>query len=456
METIKKAKRTRDLTEGTIWKQLLLFALPLLGSSLIQQMYNTVDLIFVGNVLGKEASAAVGASSLIITCLVGFFTGLSVGTVIIIAQSFGHKSKTDLQRAVHTAIGLSFLGGAILMVIGYLGAPHFLRWMNTPEEISSTSLSYLRIYFLSFISVITYNMGSGILRAVGDSKSPLLYQLIGGITNVGMDALFLVVFDYGVDGVAWATFFSQTIAAGCVLIHLSMTNGDHHLSWIKIRIDKDFFFRILKVGVPVGLQSLVITLSNVFAQYQINSFGVDAIAAFTAYFKVELIIYLPIVAFGQAIPTFSAQNIGAGKFERMKIGTIVCLMMGITLTIATSVTALIFGRQAFGVFNQDSSVIDSGIRIIQTSFPFYFLYVILEVLGGTIRGAGKSTPPMIIILLNICVLRTILLFSIMSFYHDVRGVAMTYPITWAATAACMSVYFFKGKWLKKGKVDIIS
>lgn len=449
METIEKAKRTRDLTEGTIWKQLMLFALPLLGSSLIQQLYNTVDLIFVGNVLGKEASAAVGASSLIITCLVGFFTGLSVGAVIIIGQSYGHKSKTDLQRAVHTAIGLSFLGGALLMVIGYIGAPHFLRWMNTPEEIWSTSLSYLRIYFLSLIAVIIYNMGAGNLRAVGDSKSPLLYQLIGGITNVVMDALFVVVFDFGVDGVAWATLFSQTIAAGCVLIHLSRTNGDHHLSWIKVRIDKDFFSRILKVGVPVGLQSLVITLSNVFAQYQINSFGVDAIAAFTAYFKVELIIYLPIVAFGQAITTFSAQNIGAGKIERMKIGTKICLVMGIALTIATSVTTLIFGRQAFGVFNQDSSVIDYGIRIIQTSFPFYFLYVILEVLGGTIRGAGKSTPPMIIILLNICVLRTILLFSIMSFYHDVRGVAMTYPITWAATSACLSVYFFKGKWLKE-------
>jgi len=242
LETIEKAKRAHDLTEGTIWKQLLLFALPLLGSSLIQQLYNTVDLIFVGNVLGKEASAAVGASSLIITCLVGFFTGLSVGTVIIIAQSFGHKSKTDLQRAVHTAIGLGFLGGALLMVIGYIGAPHFLRWMNTPEEIWSTSLSYLRIYFLSLISVVTYNMGAGILRAVGDSKSPLFFQLIGGITNVVMDALFVVVFDYGVDGVAWATLFSQTIAAGCVLMHLSRTNGDHHLSWIKIRIYKDFFF----------------------------------------------------------------------------------------------------------------------------------------------------------------------------------------------------------------------
>jgi putative MATE family efflux protein len=445
----KITESTRDLTKGTIWKQLLLFALPLLGSSLIQQLYNTVDLLFVGNFLNKEAFAAVGASSLIITCLVGFFTGMSAGTGVVSAQSFGRKSKTDLQRAVHTAIGFSFLGGAMLMAIGYIGAPAFLRWMNTPAEILGISVSYLRIYFLSLISIVTYNMGSGILRAVGDSKSPLLYQFVGGIINVVMDALFLVVLGYGVEGVAWATLFSQTVAAGCVLIHLSLTSGDHHLSWIKIRIDKDILIRILQVGVPVGLQSLVITLSNIFVQYQINGFGVEAIAAFAAYFKVELVIYLPIVAFGQAITIFAAQNIGAGKIERMKKGTRDCLLMGMMLTVITSAVMLVFGREAFWIFNHDFSVIGYGIRIIQTTFPFYFLYVILEVLGGSIRGSGKSTPPMLIVLLNICVFRTILLFTIMTFYTDIRGVAMVYPITWATTAACMSVYFLKGKWLEK-------
>ncbi len=447
MKTYKKTEGTRDLTEGVIWKQLLLFTLPLLGSSLIQQLYNTVDLLFVGNFLGKEAFAAVGASSLIITCLVGFFTGLSAGTAVISAQTFGRKSKAELQRAVHTAIGLSFLGGAVLMAIGYSGAPLFLRWMNTPAEILGISVSYLRIYFLSLLSVVTYNMGSGILRAVGDSKSPLLYQLIGGITNIVLNALFLIVLGYGVEGVAWATLFSQTVAAGCVLIHLSITNGDHHLSWSKIRIDKETIFRILHVGVPVGLQSLVITLSNIFVQYFINGFGVEAIAAFAAYFKVELVIYLPIVAFGQAITTFSAQNIGAGEIERMKKGTRDCLLMGITLAIITSALMLIFGREAFWLFNRDSLVIDYGIRIIQTTFPFYFLYVILEVLGDSIRGSSKSIPPMIIVLLNICVLRTILLFTITTYYADLRGVAITYPVTWATTAVCMSVYFLKGKWL---------
>lgn len=442
-------KSTRDLTKGIIWKQLLLFALPLLGSSLIQQLYNTVDLLFVGNFLNNEAFAAVGASSLIITCLIGFFTGMSVGTGVVSAQSFGSKSKADLQRIVHTAIGFSFLGGAILMAIGYVGAPTFLLWMNVPTEILDISVSYLRIYFLSFVSIVTYNMGSGILRAVGDSKSPLLYQLIGGIMNVIMDAIFLVILDYGVEGVAWATLFSQTVATGCVLLHLSLTDGDHHLTWSKIRIDKDILTRILQVGIPVGLQSLVITLSNVFVQYQINGFGVEAIASFAAYFKVELVIYLPIVAFGQAITIFVAQNMGAGKIERMKKGTRDCLLMGMGLTIITSIVMLSFGREAFWIFNHDTMVIGYGIRIIRTTFPFYFLYVILEVLGGSIRGSGKTTPPMLIVLLNICVFRTILLFAIMTFYTDVRGVAMVYPITWATTSACMALYYFKGKWFEE-------
>ncbi|MDD2478046.1 MAG: MATE family efflux transporter [Candidatus ainarchaeum sp.] len=442
----KTTESTRDLTKGIIWKQLLLFALPLLGSSLIQQLYNTVDLLFVGNFLDNEAFAAVGASSLIITCLIGFFTGMSVGTGVVSAQSFGGKSKADLQRTVHTAIGFSFLGGAILMAIGYVGAPTFLLWMNTPAEILDISVSYLRIYFLSFISIVTYNMGSGILRAVGDSKSPLFYQLIGGIINVIMDALFLVVFDYGVEGVAWATLFSQTVAAGCVLIHLSLTDGNHHLTWSKIRIDKEILIRIVQVGVPVGLQSLVITLSNVFVQYQINGFGVEPIAAFAAYFKVELLIYLPIVAFGQAITIFVAQNLGANRIERMKKGTRDCLLMGTALAVVTSIILLIFGREAFWIFNHDPLVIGYGIRIIQTTFPFYFLYVILEVLGGSIRGSGKTTPPMLIVLLNICVFRTIMLFVIVAFYTDVRGVAMVYPITWATTSACMAIYYLKGKW----------
>jgi putative MATE family efflux protein len=451
METVimNNLKKSINLTEGVIWKQILLFALPLLGSSLIQQLYNTVDLIFVGNYLGKEAAAAVGASALIVTCLVGFFTGMSVGASVVIANIVGSGKKGKVKDAIHTAIGLSFIGGIVLFIIGYIGAPYFLKWMNVPGEILESAVSYIRIYFLSLISIITYNMGSGIIRAMGNSKTPMYIQLFGGIVHVLMDALFIAIFENGVNGVAWATLLSQTVTAVLILYYLTHLESKYRLQFKKIRIHKEVLLLILKIGIPAGLQSIVITLSNVFAQYHINSLGVEAIVAFTAYFKVELPIYLPIVAFGQAITTFSGQNMGAGNIERVKKGAKVCILMGIGVTIVSSTLLLIFGRQAFEIFNHDSVVIDYGIRIISTSFPFYWIYVILEVLGDTIRGAGKATPPMAIILSNICILRIILLFTIMSFYHDVRGVAITYPITWATTALCMAFYYLKGNWAKK-------
>lgn len=435
-----------SLTEGVIWKKLLLFALPLLGSSFIQQLYTTVDLIFVGNFVGKEASASVGASALVVTCMVGFFSGLSVGSGVVTAKFFGGRNKEKLRTSVHTSIGISLAGGTVLTIIGYMGAPYFLHWMNTPGEIMPMAISYLRIYFFSLISIITYNMGAGVVRALGDSKSPMNIQLIGGLLNIILNAVFVLWFGMGIRGSAWATVIAQGIACVLILVKMMRLQDDYRLQFKNIGIDKKLFIQILQVGVPAGIQSLVITLSNIFAQYHINGFNVDAIAAFTAYFKVELLIYLPIMAFGQAITTFSGQNTGAGNIERLKRGTRVCVFMGIGVTILLSTLLLIFGEYAFGIFNQDSEVIKYGMRIISTSFPFYWIYVILEVLGSSVRGAGKALPPMIIIITNICVLRTLLLFIIMGVYHDVRGVAVTYPITWAVTAICMFIYYKKGRW----------
>jgi putative MATE family efflux protein len=436
----------RDLTKGIIWTQLLSFALPLLGSSLIQQLYNTVDLLFVGNLLGKEAAAAVGASSLIITCVLGFFTGLSVGAGIMIAQRFGNKSMDGLEQSVHTSVGLSFAGGVILTAVGYAGAPLFLQWLNTPDEILVQAVSYIRIYFLSLTSIITYNMGAGILRAVGNSQSPMLYQLAGGIANVALDVLFLFVFGWGIDGVAWATMLSQTLAAALALFELSHTQDAHRLCWKKIYINRGILTRIIEIGVPIGFQTMLITLSNIFVQYKINNLGVDAIAAFTAYIKVELVIYLPIVAFGQAMTTFSAQNIGAGKIDRMIKGTRICILMGTALAALSSVLMLAVGHSAFAAFNNDPGVIEDGLMIIRITFPFYFLYVFGEVLGAAIRGGGKTAPPMAIVITNICVMRTLLLFTIAGLYPDIRGIAITYPLTWASTALCMAMYYFKGRW----------
>lgn len=433
---------TKNLTQGTIWKSLLLFALPLLASSLVQQLYNTVDLIFVGRYLGKAASSAIGASSLLITCLVGFFGGMSVGSGIVIAQIFGSGHLDRLKKAVHTASALSLAGGVVLMALGYSLAHIFLILMRTPAELQDSAVAFLRIYFISLPSVFTYNICAGALRALGDSKNPLYAQLVGGILNVVLDALFLLVFKWGIVGVAWATLIAQTVAAVIVVYRLTKLDDAYALRFKEIRFDREILCGVLKNGIPAGVQSLLITLSNVMAQYHINALGVDSIAAFTNYFKVELVVYLPIVAFGQAIMTFSAQNIGAGNFVRSRKGTCVCLMMSIALAAVSSALALLFGSQLFGIFTKETEVVALGLKIIAVSFPFYFIYSILQVLGDSLRGAGKTTPPMLIVMINICIIRTALLFILVPRYQTIQSVAVTYPITWALTALCMGAYYF--------------
>ncbi|SMP65609.1 MATE family efflux transporter [Anoxynatronum buryatiense] len=435
--------KSGDMTEGVIWKKILFFALPLLGTSFIQQLYNTVDLIFVGNVLGKEATAAVGASTLFVTCLVGFFSGLSIGSGVVTSMAFGGGDQKELKKVVHSGMGIGFLCGGLIMVIGYIFAPSFVEWINTPHEIRIIAITYMRVYFISSVSMITFNMGASIIRAMGNAKMTMYIQLAGGLTNVIMNAFFLLVLKKGVEGVAWATLFSQTVAAVLVLIYLGNCDEAYRFSWRQLGIDSSHFGKIVGIGVPIGLQALLITLSNVVVQYHVNSLGVDALAAFTAYFKVELIVYLPIMAFGQAITTFTSQNMGARAFDRVRQGTLVCLVMGSIVTILLSALVMIFGRQAFGLINRDAGVIDLGINIISITVPFYWIYLIMEVTGGSIRGAGRTLPPMVITLANIGILRIALLYLIMSRVDSVKGIAITYPITWAVTAIFMAGYYLR-------------
>lgn len=339
------AKKNTDLTKGPVARSLILFALPLLGSSLVQQLYNTVDLIYVGRACGTNASAAVGASSLLITCLVGFFGGLAVGASVLVANLLGAGRKREVKTAVQASVSLSFWGGIFLTALGLFLAPHFIAWLHTPAEIVPDAVLYLRVYFLSLVFVVMYNMCAGVIRAMGDSASPLRFQLVGGIINVVMDGVFVLAFHMGVAGVAWATLFSQGVAAALALRYLCRMQNEYRLDPGTYRHAGKLRFRalvtgqktrttvgvgskmppdairpalqkILSVGVPAGLQSLVITLSNVFAQYHINTLGTTDIAAFTAYFKVELLLYLPIVAIGQAASTFVGQNVGARDFTR--------------------------------------------------------------------------------------------------------------------------------------------
>jgi putative MATE family efflux protein len=444
-------KHGQRLTEGPIGKSLIFFALPLLGSSLVQQLYHTVDLIFVGRFVGLEAAAAVGASGLLVTCLIGFFTGLSVGAGVVAATYFGAEDKTKLKKTIHTAMTVSLVGGAFFLLLGYLLAPTFLKWLNTPADIFDLATTYIRIYFFSLISIVSYNIGAGLLRALGNSKAPMIYQLIGGIVNVLANVLFVLILGWGVKGSALATFFSNTLVALMLFYHLSRLENDYRLRIKELRLDPVVLKRLLYIGLPAGFQSIVITLSNLVVQYHINGLGVVSIAAFSAYFKVEQFIYLPIVAFGQAVTTFTGQNVGACLLNRVKQGVKISLILGIGTTLALSNGVLFFSDQAFGLFYSEAEVIGLGRKLAAIAYPFYFFYVILEVLASSVRGAGKALPPMVIVLANLCLLRTALLEIITQAYYTAEILVLVYPITWAATAICLSIYYLKGNWLLNGR-----
>ena len=434
---MRTVSQPRDLTSGPAGRQLLLFALPLLGSSLIQQLYNTVDLFFVGNLLGKDSMAAVGASSLLTSCMVGFFTGLAVGTGVIMAQAQGEKNSKKIRQIVHTAMGISFAGSVLLTILGLLLSRPILLLMHTPAGILEEGLLYIRIYLLSMLPLFLYNMNSGIIRARGDSRTPMFLQLLGASLNIVLDWISMGILGMGVEGAAWATLISQAAAALGTLVYLMRQKDAYHLYWSRIRITSGVLKAVLRIGIPAGLQNLVITISNIFVQTAINHQGVVAITAFTAYFKVELILYLPIVAFGQAVTTFTGQNYGAEKTDRIRKGIRAGLLIGMIYTALMAMLMLALGQTAFGLFNQDPAVIAVGQRIIRVTFPFYWLYAILEMHGDALRGIGQSVTPMVLILFCMCVLRTGMLFLFQQIWGTLEAVAAVYPCAWLAGAVCL-------------------
>lgn len=446
-----RKQRGVDLTRGGLVKGIALFALPLLGSSLVQQLYNTVDLVFVGQFLGTAASSGIGVSSLLATCLVGFFAGVSVGVNVTLARLIGARDDERSMRTVHTATALGIGGGAAVALAGILLAPLYVRWMGAPDDIVPDALTYMRIYFIGVFFLVVYDMCSGVMRAAGDTATPLVAQAVGGVANVALDALFLLVLNGGVAGVTWATVIAQAIAAAIVVHRLALVNAPWRLEVRKVRVHRDLVGPILSIGIPTGLQSFVITLSNVFVQAQINSLDTVAIGAFTAYYKVELIIYLGIVAIGQTTTTLVAQNLGAGQPQRARRGVRTCALMGVFVAAATSIFCLALSRQLFAVMNPDPPVVDAGTSIAAVTFPFYWVYAILEVYGAAIRGHGKATASMAVVIANLCALRTVALLVMMGLSPDIRSVAVCYPLTWLSTALCM-VFLYR-RILRKGSLQ---
>lgn len=431
-----------DLTRGAIVPSLVLFALPLLGSSVAQQLYGTVDLLFVGNVVGATALAALGVSTLLITCLIGFFNGLSVGASVVVARFLGAGDAERVERAVGCAVALGLVGGIVMAVVGILIAPLYLAWMSTPAEVLAPALTYLRVYMASMLAVVMYNQCSGVLRGLRDSRTPLLAQVAGGLVNIAMNAFFLLVMGLGVEGSALATLFSQGIAAVICLVRLArmrLADGAVALRVKSVRLHPRTLCRILVIGAPAGLQALMITLSNVFVQHQINLLGTESIAAFSAYFKVELPIYYAIVSLGQAATTFVAQNHAAGRERRARWGTRWCLLLGVGASVVLAGLLMALGNQVFCIFSRDVRVIALGVQIIHVTFPFYWLYVFMEVFAAALRGRGSSVAPMVVFTACLFGVRTLLLYLFTLDGVTVQAVASVYPATWAVTALAMTI-----------------
>ncbi len=434
-------KGAKDLTQGSPWKNILFFGLPLLGSSLIQQMYSTVDLVFVGRCIGKGASAAVGSSDLLVTCIVGLFTGISVGSGVIAAQAFGQKNREKLHDVIQTAFFFGILGSLVLMLGGILLSPVFLRWLRTPDEVYPTALLYLRIYFAGVFGLVEYNLCSGIVRSLGDARAALRFQILGGLVNVVADFLLIVVAGMGIAGAALATVFAQIISALLTIRYLLKLEPDIALDLRSPGIHKGVLKKILWVGIPSGVQSMVVSFSNLFIQSIINSFSVDAMAAFAAYFKIEMFMYYPSLAYGQALVTYTAQNYGAGKRDRVRRGVRTTLLMNMVTVFLISMVMLRHVRSLFGLFNGDAQVIADGIRVASITFPVYCLCTLQESMSAAAKGMGKAVAPMVIVLTCMCLLRILILQLLVTLRHEIEMVALVYPITWVLAGIAMTVNY---------------
>lgn len=444
----KKKSGSMLMTEGVIWKQLIFFSIPLLIGNLFQQLYNTVDSIVVGRFIGSEALAAVGSSTPLINLIIGMFMGIAVGAGVIISQYYGAKSGEKMGWAVHTSIALSIIGGLGLSVVGIACSPLILRWMKTPESVMVPSVLYFRIYFLGSLFNLLYNMGAGILQAVGDSKRPLLYLCIASVTNIVLDILFVGVFHMNVDGVAYATIISQFISAALVMAALMRTDDIYRVELKKIRIDVRMMKRILRLGIPSGIQQSIISFSNVIVQANVNVFGPMAMAGFGAYNKIDGFVILPTQSFCMAATTFTGQNIGAGRLDRvkkgMKQGTVICLVVSALISVLLFFEA---GR-VLEIFSSDSGVIRYGLITMYIMVPFYAILSIHQILMGTLRGAGKSMQTMLISVGNMCVLRIIYISMVVPMLHSYEAVIWCYPVTWITTVLMDVAYMKWGKWLE--------
>ena len=442
------AKAEIRMTEGPIAKQLVSFAIPLFLGFLFQQLYNTADALIVGNLLGNSALAAVTGTGTLIFLLVGFFGGISMGAGVVVSRFFGSREVEKMRAAIHTNIAFGMAAGVFLTVVGMLFTPQILQWMGTPEDVMPQSVAYIRTYFAGSIGLVMYNQCRGVMQAVGDSRHPLYYLIISSITNVVLDILLIAVFKMDVDGAALATIISQFVSVFlCMGRLMNPVSGECQVKWREVRFDPEMTRMILSYGLPSGLQNSVIALANVVVQSNINFFGEMAMSGCGAYAKGEGFGFLPVTCFTMALTTFVSQNLGAKAYDRVKKGIRVGIFCSVTIAETIALLIFIFSPKLIGLFTGDAESIAFGVMHERTTTPFFFLLAYSHCMAAIFRGAGKSTVPMLVMLLCWCIIRVTYVTFAVKFFPVLRTVSWAYPITWGLSTLVFTLYYFKSDWM---------
>lgn len=436
-----------SLTEGSIAKTMLLFALPVFLGNVFQQLYNAFDAWCVGNYIGDNALAAVSSSGSLIFMMVSFFNGVSMGVGVVVARSFGAKEYDTMRKAIHTAICLGLVTGVVLSVAGVVLTPTILRWMGTPAEVLPQSIQYFAYYFCGAIFTVMYNIFVGILHAVGDSRHPLYYLIVSTCVNIGLDMLFVAWLGFGVGSAAIATTLAQGVSALLCFIHLLRVDAPYRVRVREMRFDKHSFGQILRYGLPSGVQFSVISFANVFVQSNINSFGKAAMAGCGAYSKLEGFAFLPVNCFTQALATFVGQNLGAKQYDRTKKGVAFGVACSCSMALAIGGGCYLFAPQLIGFFTDSAASISYGTQHMRTICLFYFLMAFSHCIASVLRGAGKPAVPMITMLACWCLLRTAYISVAIRQVNELTTVSWAYPITWTCSAVVFLIYFLAADWL---------
>lgn len=440
---------TQQITEGVIWKQLLSYFFPILLGTFFQQMYNTVDTIIVGRFVGTSALAAVGSTSALISLVTGFFVGLSTGATVLLSQYYGAGDRKGVSKALHSGIALALVMGAVITFAGFTAGKQLLMWMNTPQNCLADALTYERIYFTGAISSMVYNMGAGILRAMGDSRRPTVFLMITCVLNIAGDLFFVLVLKMGIAGVAAATVLSQTVSAILVLLTLAKLPEEMAFRPGKLRLEGKLLGRILAVGIPAGLQMTTFDLAGTLIQSGVNSFGEVTVAAWTAYCKTDFLTWMISGAFGVSITTFVGQNFGAGRVDRIRKSVWTCMGMSMALVGVLSVVELLLRTQILGIYSTDAEVIRMGAYLMLWTVPFNFLFMPVEIFAGTMRGTGYSLVPMVVMCVCVCAYRVLWVVTLVAKFHYIELLAVCYPISWVLADIALYIAYLRGKWLKK-------